>query len=246
MRSIEQPELLIVNDETQVRGALRTSLQASGFEVCETSSRYDALKRIRENELDLVLLDVSARTVDGLDLCREIRGLGSRIGIIVVTCRDSEKDTVEALEAGADDYVIRPFRMRELTARCHAVLRRAVDDSEGEECCITAGDLELNLRSRVLCKAGKVVRLTPTEYSLLAFMMKNQEVPLTHTKLLRAVWGPEYGAELEYLRTYVRLLRRKIEHDPAQPQYLLTEPFLGYRFSRPPTPRPTLSAIDHL
>jgi len=246
MRPIEQPAVLVVHDQPHLRGALRTSLEASGFGVYETSSACDGLNVIREGDIDMALLDFNALAVDGLDLCREIRALGPRIGIIVVTCCDSEMDIVQALEAGADDYVIRPFRMRELTARCRAVLRRALDDSVKKEYCIKAGDLELDLHCRVLRKAGKVVRLTPTEYNLLAFMMKNQGVPLTHIKLLRAVWGPEYGAELEYLRTYVRSLRRKIEHDPAQPKYLLTEPCLGYRFSCFLNSRPAPSDIDHL
>jgi two-component system, OmpR family, KDP operon response regulator KdpE len=142
---------------------------------------------------------------------------------------------VQALEAGADDYVTKPFRLGELTARCRAVLRRVHAGNAAGEVSISAGDLELDLNRRLLRKAGKVVHLTPTEFNLLAFLMKNQGIPLNHAKLLRTIWGPEYGEELEYLRSYVRLLRKKIENDPAQPKYLVTEPWLGYRFCSPST-----------
>jgi two-component system, OmpR family, KDP operon response regulator KdpE len=199
------------------------------------------LEAIREHTFDLALLDINMPGVSGLELCRQMRDQGQQIGILMVTVRDTEKDVVQALEAGADDYVVKPFRLGELTARCRAVLRRIHASSAAEESSIRVGDLELEPGRRILRKAGNVVRLTPTEFSLLAFLMKNEGVPLPHAKLLRAIWGPEYGEELEYLRSYVRSLRKKIEDDPAQPKYLVTERWLGYRFCSPPSSDASLS-----
>jgi len=153
----------------------------------------------------------------------------------MVTVRDGEEDKVRALEAGADDYVTKPFRFRELIARLGAVLRRTrVDDDVSGV--IQTGDIRMDLERRLLWKGDEEVRLSPKEFDLLSFLMKNQGIPLTHAKLLHAVWGPEYGSELEYLRTYVRMLRKKIEADPARPEYLLTEPWVGYRFRNPSDP----------
>jgi two-component system, OmpR family, KDP operon response regulator KdpE len=234
MMSVEQVRVLVVDDETSLRRVLRMSLKASGFSVEEASSAGEALEVVKKNTFDLALLDVNMPGVSGLELCRQMRDLGQQIGILMVTVRDAEKDVVQALEAGADDYVVKPFRLGELTARCHAVFRRIHPSSAAEEPSIRAGDLELDLGRRILRKSGKPIRLSPTEFSLLAFLMKNEGATLTHAKLLRAIWGPEYGRELEYLRSYVRSLRKKIEDDPAQPKYLVTEPWLGYRFCSPP------------
>jgi two-component system, OmpR family, KDP operon response regulator KdpE len=173
----------------------------------------------------------------GIERCREIRALVRKIGILLLMVRDSEKDIVQVLEAGADDYIAKPFRAGELIARCHVVLRRIQDSTAVEGTAITAGDLELDLDRRQLRKAGKLVHLTPTEFNLLTLLMKNRGVALDHAKLLRTIWGPEYGGELEYLRSYIRLLRKKIESDPAHPKYLLTEPWMGYRFCIPPNRR---------
>jgi two-component system KDP operon response regulator KdpE len=154
----------------------------------------------------------------------------------MVTVRDSENDKVNALEAGADDYVTKPFRLRELIARLRAVLRRTHARDAAQPAVLTAGDLEMDLPRRLLRRGGQPVHLAPKEFELLAFMMQNQGVPLTHVKLLRAVWGIEYGNELEYLRSYVKMLRKKIEDDPAKPEYILTEPWVGYRFRNPSDP----------
>jgi two-component system, OmpR family, KDP operon response regulator KdpE len=149
-----------------------------------------------------------------------------------------EEDKVRALEAGADDYVSKPFRLRELVARLRAVLRRTqvqiAEEIKPE--LIQAGDLVVDLRRRLLWRRGKPVHLSPKEFEVLAFMIQNQGAPLTHAKLLRSVWGPEYGNEQEYLRSYVRMLRKKIEDDPAKPQYIVTEPWVGYRFRNPSDP----------
>jgi len=163
----------------------------------------------------------------------------------MVTVRDQEDDKVQALEAGADDYVTKPFKLRELTARLRAVLRRTRTSDAVEPVVLRAGNLELDLHERLLRRNGEEIHLSPKEFDLLAFMMKNAGAPLTHMKLLRTVWGVDYGNELEYLRSYVRMLRKKIEADPAAPEYIVTEPWLGYRFRDPSDPdSPPKSAQD--
>jgi two-component system KDP operon response regulator KdpE len=153
----------------------------------------------------------------------------------MVSARDREEDKVRALEAGADDYVTKPFNVRELTARLRAVLRRTCQEKQESEV-LEAGNLKIDLQRRLLWRGEDKVHLSPTEFDLLAFMMKHPDSPLTHVKLLRTIWGPEYSGELEYLRTYVRMLRKKIEKDPAKPEYILTEPWVGYRFRNPSNP----------
>ena len=167
----------------------------------------------------------------GLEACHRIRTLAPHLGIVMVTVRDAESDIVRALDAGADDYITKPFRFGELVARLRAVLRRR--DSGDVPAVLQAGNLEIDFERRVLRRAGKVIHLTPTEFDLLALLMRNQGMPLTHAKLLNSIWGPEYREELEYLRSYVRALRRKIEDDPSRPKYIQTEPWLGYRFHNP-------------
>lgn len=228
-----QFSVLIVDEEPPSREMLRASLRSGGFTVKAARSAEEALKVIKDRTIDLALLGTSMPGVNGLELCRQLRAQEHPIGIVIVLMQGAEKDMIEALEAGADDCVTKPFRLGELTARCQAVLRRVHAHNATAEVSISAGDLELNLGRRLLLKSGKVVRLAPTEFNLLAFLMKNQGVPLTHAKLLRTIWGPEYGEELEYLRSYVRSLRKKIENDPAHPKYLVTEPWLGYRFCSP-------------
>jgi two-component system KDP operon response regulator KdpE len=180
--------------------------------------------------------------MSGIEVCRRIRSADSKAGIVMVTVRDNEEDTIQALEAGADDYIRKPFRMGEMLARLTALTRRARMHDVTEEPLIVVGDLELDLRHRVLRRDGEEVHLSPIEFNLLQYLMRNPNVPIHHTRLLRAVWGLEYGQELEYLRTYIRLIRKKIEVDPARPQYIVTEPWLGYRFRDPSAPQPVRSA----
>jgi two-component system, OmpR family, KDP operon response regulator KdpE len=229
-------DVLVVDDEAALRKVIRASLAASGFEVREASTGGEAVNLIRQGHFDVVLLDINMPGLGGVEACRQIRAFAPSVGIIMVTVRDAEEDKVRALEAGADDYVTKPFRFRELIARLGAVLRRTQAVREIDSGLLQAGDLKLDLDRRLLWRKGEQVRLSPKEFDLLAYLMKNQGAPITHIKLLRAVWGPEYGGELEYLRSYVRMLRKKIEDDPARPQYILTEAWVGYRFQNPSDP----------
>jgi two-component system KDP operon response regulator KdpE len=222
-----------VDDEPSLRKVLRTSLSAGGFNVEEARSGEEALGVAQHKTFDLVLLDINMPGIGGVEACRRIRDLSPRAGIVMVTVRDLEDDKVQALEAGADDYITKPFRLRELIARLRAVLRRTRALETQELPVLQCGSLTLDLHRRLLWRSGTQVHLSPKEFDLLAFMMQNQGAPLTHVRLLRSVWGPEYGNELEYLRSYVRMLRKKIENDPAKPDYILTEPWVGYRFRNP-------------
>jgi two-component system KDP operon response regulator KdpE len=244
MSSSQQRSILIVDDETSLRHALRASLTASGFSVEEARTGEEAVEFVREHSFDLILLDINMRGISGVEACRRIRGFAPHTGIVMVTVRDSEDDKVRALEAGADDYITKPFLLRELVARLRAVLRRTYPANGTAASILRAGNLEIDLDRRILRRANEEVHLSPKEFELLAFLMKNQDVPLTHVKLLRSVWGAEYGGELEYLRSYIRMLRKKIEDDPAQPDYILTEPWVGYRFHNPSDPdSPKLQSV---
>lgn len=224
--------VLVVDDEPPLRRVLHTSLKARGFAVEEAGSGERALELIGQRPFDLILLDINMPGMGGVEVCRRLRALMPHVGIVMVTVRDAEEDMVQALDAGADDYITKPIRFGELVARLRAVLRRAAPENAAPTS-LRAGDLEIDLDRRLLRRSGEEVHLTPTEFDLLALLMKNQGALLPHAKLLRTVWGPEYGQELEYLRAYVRTLRKKIETDPAQPKYILTEPWVGYRFHNP-------------
>jgi two-component system, OmpR family, KDP operon response regulator KdpE len=229
--------VLVVDDEPSLRKVLRTSLTGSGFTIKEAGSGEEAVELLLQHTFDLVLLDINMPGIGGVEACREIRALAPKIGILMVTVRDGEHDMVRALEAGADDYVTKPVRFRELVARMRAVLRRLDADSATQPAVIRVDALEMDLERHCLRKGGDLIHLTPTEFELLALLMRNQGVPVTHAKLLRAIWGPEYGTELEYLRSYVRTLRKKIEDDATRPKYILTEPWVGYRFCDPSDPQ---------
>lgn len=233
--SAEPVSLLLVDDDSFMCHALRVSLTACGFAVAEASTGNEALATLRNSPADLVLLDINMPGISGVETCRRIRTMLPRVGILMNTVRDSEESKIEALEAGADDYIIKPFRLRELVARLRAVARRSTPEAPPSKHILRAGDVEIDLERRTLKKAGEPVHISPTEFKLLAYLMERREVPVAHSTLLQAVWGPEYGNELEYLRTFMSTLRRKIEADPAQPRYLITEPWLGYRFRDPST-----------
>jgi two-component system, OmpR family, KDP operon response regulator KdpE len=224
---------LVVDDEPSFRRVLRTSLATSGFAIEEARSGEEAVAILGRSDFDLVLLDVNMPGMGGVEACREIRAQMPEIGIVMVTVQDGESEIVKALEAGADDYITKPIRFRELVARLRAVLRRLRNDDANEPALLRAGTLELDINRHVLYRRGEIVHLTPTEFELLALLMRNQGVLVTHAKLLRSVWGPEYGTELDYLRSFVKTLRQKVEQDPAKPKYIVTEPWVGYRFCNP-------------
>ncbi len=225
--------ILIVDDEAQIRRVMRTTLSARGYEVGEARSGEEALTRMAAERFDLVLLDVNMPGMGGLESCKEIRR-ASDAAIIVLTVRNAEHDKVEALDAGADDYVTKPFGTPELLARIRAALRRAPLAFEGEPSRLTLEeDLEIDFQSRRVTARGREIHLTPKELDLLRYLVAHANQTVSHRELLQAVWGPEYGDELEYLRVFVNQLRKKIEPKPAKPQYLLTDPWVGYRFSMP-------------
>jgi len=223
--------LLVVDDDPQIRRVLRTTLVAQGYEVSDARSGEEGLEKLRQKKCDLVLLDVNLPGMGGLEACRLMRA-GSDVAILMLTVRNTEKDKVEALDAGADDYVTKPFSAPELLARIRAALRRQAP-SEGGPQLIALDDVEINLATRRVKVMGKEVRLTPKEFDLLHYLVAHPNVPIPHAKLLQAVWGPDYGDEVEYLRVFINQLRKKIEKNPSQPKYLLTEPWVGYRFQLP-------------
>jgi two-component system, OmpR family, KDP operon response regulator KdpE len=222
--------ILIVDDEPQIRRVVRTTLTSQGYAVMEAKTGEEALEKIRSEHADLVLLDVNMPGISGLEACREIRGT-SDVPIIMLTVRNSERDKVQALDAGADDYVVKPFGAQELMARIRAALRRAAP-SESVPAFITE-DLKIDFDKRSVAVKGHSVRLTPKEFELLRHLVANQGRAIGHRRLLQAVWGPDYGEETEYLRVFINQLRKKIEPDPRHPRYVHTEPWVGYRFDPP-------------
>ncbi|MGA3187920.1 MAG: response regulator transcription factor [Bryobacteraceae bacterium] len=224
--------ILVVDDEPQIRRVLRATLTGHGYEFYEARTGEEALEAIRANRFDLILLDVNMPGMGGLEACRAIRS-GSEVSIIMLTVRDSEQDKVAALDAGADDYITKPFSTPELLARIRAALRRMPSSAEGGSQSVHLDDIEINLATRRVISGGREIRLTPKEFGLLQYLLANPNVPIPHGRLLQAVWGPDYGDQVEYLRVFVNQLRKKIEPDPAHPRYLLTEPWVGYRFALP-------------
>jgi two-component system KDP operon response regulator KdpE len=235
--------VLVVDDEPSLRKVLQTSLTARGFSVEEAGGAEQAIDMVPHGGFDLVLLDINMPGMGGIEACRRIRSLSPELGIVMVTVRDAEYDMVQALEAGADDYITKPIRFGELVARLRAVLRRTVSENAGATV-LHAGNLEIDFERRLLRRDGEVIHLTPTEFDVLGLLMRNQGMPVTHAKLLRTVWGPEYGEELEYLRAYVKTLRKKIEDNPAQPKFILTEPWVGYRFHNPSEEETELEPVE--
>jgi two-component system KDP operon response regulator KdpE len=232
---MSNPTILVVDDEPQIRRVMRTSLSTHGYVVIEARSGEEALEILRKERPDLVLLDLNMPGIGGLQTCREIRDQ-SDVAIIMLTVRNTENDKVLALDAGADDYVAKPFSMDELFARIRAALRRT---ASGEPVpTFVSNELEIDFERRKVLVEGQPVRLTPKEFELLRELVANQGKPIEHRRLLQAVWGPDYGDEAEYLRVFINQLRKKIEPDPAHPKYLHTEPWVGYRFE-PPAPPPS-------
>ena len=222
--------ILVVDDEPQIRRVMRTTLSAAGYSIVEARSGEEALEKIRNVRADLILVDINMPGLDGLQTCRAIRS-GSDVPIIMLTVRNTERDKVLALDAGADDYVVKPFGVEELLARIRAALRRTTLTEP--EPAFVSKDLTIDFDKRVVTVKGQPVRLTPKEFDLLRLLVANKGKALAHRRLLQAVWGPDYGEETEYLRVFINQLRKKIEPDPRHPRYIRTEPWVGYRFEAP-------------
>ena len=227
----KKAKILVVDDEPKIRMFIRANLEARGYEVCLAQDGVEAVEMAARVLPDVIVLDVNMPQMDGIEACRRIREWGN-MPIIILSVREGEKDKVRALDEGADDYVTKPFGIEELLARIRVALRRSVGVTTGAAI-FTAGDLEVDLSKRVVKRGGQTVKLTPTEYELLAYLVSNCEKVLTHEELLHNVWGPEYGGESEYIRTFITQLRRKIEDDPSNPRFIITEPRVGYCFVTP-------------
>jgi two-component system KDP operon response regulator KdpE len=224
-------KVLIVDDEPQLRRALRTILVTQGCSVIEVRDGQEALEEIKADPPDLVLLDINMPGIDGFDTCRRIRE-ATDIPIIMVTVRSSEDDKVKALDAGADDYLVKPFGTQELLARVRAATRRLPSSEELPP--FVSANLSIDFERRRVTARGELVHVTPTEFELLKILVMNQGKPVSHLKLLHLLWGPEHANDREPLRVFIGQLRRKIEPDPDEPRYILTEPLIGYRFEPDP------------
>jgi len=227
-----RPRILVVDDEPQLTRVLRTGLSSHGYEVRIAADGIAALETFGDWHPDLVVTDLAMPEMDGLELCRRLREISS-VPILVLSARGEEKTKVAALDLGADDYVTKPFGIEELLARVRVGLRRARTDAATErlETVVEAGALRADLESRTVTVREREVRLTPKEFDLLIHFMRHAGKVLTHRSLLAAVWGGDYVEQNEYLRVFVGQLRKKIETDPAAPRFIVTEPWVGYRFN---------------
>jgi two-component system, OmpR family, KDP operon response regulator KdpE len=228
-----QPDIrvLVVDDEPAIRRALRPPLVELGFQVTEASRGEEALQVLRSSTYDVVLLDINMPGIGGIETLRRIRSLAPRLPVLMLTVRDQEEDKVEALDMGADDYVTKPFSTRELVARIRTAVRRVRAPARPEDAPLEIGEIRLEPVKRRVTKRGTAIRLTRKEFDILWCLMSRAGRVVTYSKLLTAVWGAEFREEVEYLRTFVRQLRKKIEDDPSKPLYLLTDVYVGYRFA---------------
>jgi two-component system KDP operon response regulator KdpE len=224
-------KILVADDEPKIRLFIRANLEARGYEVHLAQDGVEAVELAERVLPEVIVLDVNMPRADGIEACRRIREWAD-MPIIILSVRGDEKDKVRALDEGADDYVTKPFGMEELLARIRVALRRSTSSTVTLPV-FTAGDLEVDLSKRVVRRRGQELKLTGTEYELLKYLVANAEKVLTHRELLHNVWGPEYGDEREYVRVFIGQLRRKIEEDPANPRFIVTEPRVGYRFVKP-------------
>ena len=223
--------ILVVDNDPQIRRVMRVTLIGQGYEVDDAKNGESGLEKLREHRFDLVLLDMNMPGMGGLETCREIRG-HSEVAIIMLAVRDNETGKVEALDAGADDYVTKPFNPPELSARIRAALRRT-PSTHGPAGRVTLGPVEVDFDTRQVTAPGRHVRLTPKEFDLLRYLVAHANRTITHRELLQAVWGPDYGDQVDYLRVIVNQVRKKIEAQPSKPTHLLTEPWVGYRLYLP-------------
>jgi two-component system KDP operon response regulator KdpE len=230
---MESGQILVVDEEPSIRRLLHVTLGKLGFETVEAGQGEEAVSLVRTIAFDAVLLDINLRGMTGVDTCMTIRRLFPRMPIVMLTVRSSEDDKVDALDAGADDYVPKPFQTRELVARIRAAMRGTCASAvqrEEQGAVLHVGEIEMDVVRRLVKKRNRLVHLTPKEFELTRQLMTHAGRPVAHSKLLSTVWGPEYGAEMEYLRTFIHQLRKKLEDDPSKPKYLLTDARVGYRF----------------
>ena len=223
--------ILVADDEPKIRMFIRANLEARGYEVDLAKDGIEAIELAERLLPDVIVLDVNMPRMDGIEACRRLREWAD-MPIIILSIRGDEKDKVRALDEGADDYVTKPFSVEELLARIRVALRHSAGPIIAAPI-LTAGDLEVDLSKRVVRRRGQTVKLTHTEYDLLAYLISNSGKVLTHGEILHNVWGPEYGDEREYVRVFIGQLRRKIEDDPSNPRFIVTESRMGYRFVMP-------------
>jgi len=228
----DKPRILVVDDEPQLTRVLRTGLKSRGYDVLAAEDGEGGFTLFQEWKPDLVITDLAMPHMDGLELCRRLRAI-SQVPIIILSAKGEEKIKVEALDLGADDFVTKPFGIDELLARMRAALRRAISQpgQQNEKTVIETGDFRVDLESRSVSVNGREIHLTPKEFDLLVYFVQHAGKVLTHHKLLAAVWGGDYVEQDQYLRVFVGNRRKKLEADPASPHYILTEPWVGYRFS---------------
>jgi two-component system KDP operon response regulator KdpE len=229
---IENRTILLIDDEPQIRRVLRASLSSNGAHVLDVQNGEEALELLRRQTVDLILLDLNMPGMGGLETCRAIRS-GWDVPIIVVSVRDSDRDKVEALDAGADDYVSKPFSFDELMARIRAALRRTGFATDSTPTHVSVPGLEIDFAARRIVAGGKIVRLTPTEFDLLRYLVSQANKPVPHRRILQAIWGPDCADQVEYLRVFINQLRKKIEPPGGKPVFIMTEPRVGYRFVLP-------------
>jgi two-component system KDP operon response regulator KdpE len=227
---VKKPRVLVVDDEPETIKYVSTNLRVRGYDVLTAQDGLTALKEFDQSIVDLVILDIMMPGPDGFEVCQAIRRR-SDVPIVMLSARGQERDIVRALDLGADDYLTKPFGVEEMLARVRAALRRTAQAGTASRPPLVADELEIDFGIRKVTAAGQEIQLTPTEYDLLAHLAVNAGRVLTHRSLLQAVWGPEYGDETEYLWAYIRRLRRKIEPDPSNPRYILTQPGVGYSFA---------------
>jgi two-component system KDP operon response regulator KdpE len=226
-------KILVVDDEPRVVRLVTEVLKAVGYDVVAAARAEPAVEMVALEQPDLVLLDIRlADDTDGYEVCRRIREF-SDVSVIMLTAKAQEADVLRGFDVGADDYMTKPFRAKELVARVRAVLRRSQRQDETVTASFNCGDLEINFARRAVERQGERVSLTPTEYALLRELALNSNRVMLHEDLLKAVWGPEYRDDIDYLRAYIRYLRRKLEEDPSNPEYILTSPGVGYMLGCP-------------
>jgi len=226
--------VLLVDDEPSIRRALRTPLNELGFTTAEASRGEEALLMAQTQTFDAVLLDINMPGLGGMKTLPRLRAIAPRLPILILTVHDSEESMIEALEGGADDYITKPFSLRECVARIRSAVRRAQTPQSPENTPLSIGHIQIDPVRRAVSKSGRPIHLTRKEYDILYYLITHAGRAVTYSKLLTSVWGTEYREEVEYLRTFVRQLRKKIEDDPSDPKYLLTDAYVGYRFAEFP------------